>query len=91
MTYTRAEKCGFKKPLSKNITKGNHRKLSRAKNKTKAFWDFVKGSKKITLYPSQIADPTSKSNLLDTKIEINEALKMHFWKHRKRLYVIQIT
>ena len=30
------------------------------------------------MYPSQIADPTSKNNLRDTKTEINEALETQF-------------
>ena len=82
MTYTKLEKTriqiAIKQKHYERASRNFYRKLSFAKNKTKAFWDFVKGNKKSTIYPSHIIDPTAKSNLLDSRAEINQALETHF-------------
>ena len=49
-----------------------------AKIKTKAFWHFVNGYGNKKAYPAQIINPTNKSELLETRHEIHEALVSHF-------------
>ena len=48
-------------------------KISKSKNKSKAFWNFVKGTKAQP--QSHLIDPDDYENVLESNHEINEALK----------------
>ena len=53
-------------------------KISKSKNKSKAFWNFVKGNNTKAQPPSHLIDPDDNENVLESHHEISEALKKHF-------------
>ena len=49
------------------------------KNKSKMFWNMLKGPR-VTFNPSQIIDPVSKTIMFEQKVEIETFLSEHFSK-----------
>ena len=49
------------------------------KNKSKMFWNMLKGPR-VTINPSQIIDPVSKTVMFEEKVEIETCLSEHFSK-----------
>ena len=49
------------------------------KNKSKMFWNMLKGPR-VTINPSQIIDPVSKTVMFEEKVEIETCLGEHFSK-----------
>ena len=49
------------------------------KNKSKMFWNMLKGPR-VTINPSQIIDPVSKTVMFEEKVEIETCLSDHFSK-----------
>jgi hypothetical protein len=53
--------------------------MCRGKNKSKMFWNMLKGLRG-TINPSQIIDPVSKTVMFEEKVEIETCLSEHFSK-----------
>ena len=53
-------------------------KLSKSKNKSKAFWQFIKGNNVKPQPPSHLIDPGNNETVLETNHDISESLQKHF-------------